>query len=108
MAVHSLASMTWLAVRDLPAGRTVAILPTAALEAHGPHLPLGTDIIIADAMARAGAARLAARGLEILLLPPLPLAPAPFAAAFPGTIHTPAAMRARSCWPSGRRMSARN
>jgi len=90
MAVHSLASMTWLAVRDLPAGRTVAILPTAALEAHGPHLPLGTDIIIADAMARAGAARLAARGLEILLLPPLPLAPSPFAAAFPGTIHTPA------------------
>jgi creatinine amidohydrolase len=88
MAVHSLASMTWTDVRALPAERTVAVLPTGALEAHGPHLPLGTDIVIAEAMARAGAERLAARGLEVLVLPALPVAPAPFAAAFAGTIHT--------------------
>jgi creatinine amidohydrolase len=90
MAVYALASMTWTEVRALEPGRTVAILPTAAVEAHGPHLPLGTDIVIAEAMARAGAERLSARGLNVLLLPTLPLAPAPFAAAFPGTIHTPA------------------
>ena len=76
-------------VRALPADRTVAVLPTGAIEAHGPHLPLGTDIIIAEAMARAGAERLAARGFEVLILPALPVAPAPFAAAFAGTIHTP-------------------
>jgi creatinine amidohydrolase len=40
-------------------------------------------------MARAGAVRLAARGIEVLVLPALPVAPAPFAAAFAGTIHTP-------------------
>ena len=90
MAVHALATMTWTDVRALPAGRTVAILPTGALEAHGPHLPLGTDIVIAEAMARAGAQRLSARSLEVLVMPPLPVAPAPFAAAFAGTIHTPA------------------
>jgi creatinine amidohydrolase len=90
MAVHSLTSLTWPGVRDLPAARTVAILPTGAVEAHGPHLPLGTDVIIADAMARAGAQRLAARGLHVLLLPPLALGPAPFAAQFAGTLHTPA------------------
>jgi creatinine amidohydrolase len=90
MAVHALAAMTWTDVRGLPAGRSVAILPTGAVEAHGPHLPLGTDIIIAEAMARDGAARIARRGLEVLVLPALPVAPAPFAAAFPGTIHTPA------------------
>ena len=88
--VHELAAMTWTEVRALPAARTVAVLPTGALEAHGPHLPLGTDIVIAEAMARAGAARIEARGLEVLLLPALPVAPAPFAAAFAGTIHTPA------------------
>ena len=90
MAVYALASMTWTEVRALSPGRTVAILPTAAVEAHGPHLPLGTDIVIAEAMARAGAARLSARGFDVLIIPTLPLAPAPFAAAFPGTIHTPA------------------
>jgi creatinine amidohydrolase len=90
MAVHELATMTWTEVRALPAGRTVAVLPTGAIEAHGPHLPLGTDILIAEAMARAGAARLAARQLNVLVLPALPMAPAPFAAGFAGTIHIPA------------------
>src|SRR6266699_3345783 len=90
MAVHTLASLTWPAVRDLPAEQPVAVLPTGAIEAHGPHLPLGTDIIIAEAMARAGAERLAARGLHVLLLPALPVSPAPFASEFPGTLHAPA------------------
>ena len=30
--------------------RTIAILPTAAIEQHGPHLPVGTDTIIAEGM----------------------------------------------------------
>jgi creatinine amidohydrolase len=64
----------------------VAILPTGAMEAHGPHLPLSTDVIIAEAMARDGAARLAARGMEAVLLPALAWTPAPFAAGFPGTL----------------------
>jgi creatinine amidohydrolase len=90
MAVHHLLSITWPAVRTLPSDRTVAVLPTGAIEAHGPHLPLGTDVFIADSMARAGAERLSARGLEVLLLPPLQYSPAPFASTFAGTIHTPA------------------
>jgi creatinine amidohydrolase len=89
MPVHSLASMTWREVRELPSARTVAILPTGAIEAHGPHLPLATDVIIADAMAHAGAARLAARGDHALLLPALTMTAAPFAAEFAGTLHAP-------------------
>jgi creatinine amidohydrolase len=30
--------------------RTIAILPTAAIEQHGPHLPVGTDTMIAQGM----------------------------------------------------------
>ncbi len=78
--------MTWEAVAALDRERVVAILPTGAIEAHGPHLPLDTDVIIARAMARAGADRLAARGIEALVLPPLVFSPAPFARSFPGTV----------------------
>ena len=81
--------MTWTAVRDVAGPKAIGILPAGAIEAHGPHLPIGTDVIIAEAMARSGAERLSARGFDALVLPPLPFAPAPFAAAFPGTIHTP-------------------
>jgi creatinine amidohydrolase len=86
MPVHSLASMTWTAVRELPASRTVAVLPTGAIEAHGPHLPLGTDVIIAEAMARAGADRLAGHGFHVLMLPTLTMTAAPFASEFAGTL----------------------
>jgi len=30
--------------------RTIALLPTAAVEQHGPHLPVGTDMLIAQGM----------------------------------------------------------
>ena len=86
MAVYRLAEMTWTEVRDLDLGRAVAILPTGAVEAHGPHLPLSTDGIIAAAMAEDGARRLAERDLVPLLLPGLDYTAAPFAAAFPGTV----------------------
>lgn len=86
MAVRELSTMTWEEARALDGVRAVAVLPVGALEAHGPHLPLATDIIIAEAMARAGAERLSASGYDVLLLPPLAYTPAPFAAAFPGTI----------------------
>ncbi len=80
------ASLNWEAVRALDPTRLIAILPIGATEAHGPHLPLGTDNIIAEAMARAGAARLEGRGYLPLVLPTLAYTTAPFAAAFPGTI----------------------
>jgi creatinine amidohydrolase len=86
MAVWELSSMTWPELAGLPRGRIVAILPAGATEAHGPHLPLSTDVIIAEAMAREAAARLTVRGVDVVLLPPLTCTPAPFAAGFPGTL----------------------
>ena len=86
MSVLELSAMTWEEVRDLDRAKAVAILPTGALEAHGPHLPLGTDVIIAEAMARRAAEKLSARGYHAVLLPPLEYTAAEFAAAFPGTV----------------------
>ncbi len=86
MTVHRLPDLTWEDVRTLDRERVVAILPIGATEAHGPHLPLDTDVTIAVAMAEAGAARLSRRGVEVVLLQALAYTPARFAAAFPGTI----------------------
>jgi creatinine amidohydrolase len=86
MAIRELADLTWEEVRDMDRSRTVALLPVGALEAHGPHLPLGTDNVIAVAMARAAAERLAKAGVPSLLLPPLPYTAAPFGAAFAGSL----------------------
>ncbi len=85
-SIRELAELTWEDVRDLDRARTVVLLPVGALEAHGPHLPLGTDNWIATAMARAAASRLAKHGLGALLLPALAYTTAPFGAAFAGTL----------------------
>ncbi|MEO7794240.1 MAG: creatininase family protein, partial [Thermoanaerobaculia bacterium] len=70
----------------LARGPVVAILPLGAVEAHGPHLPVGTDIRIAEAMATNCADRLAGEGIAALVLPALSYAPAPFANGHPGTL----------------------
>lgn len=84
--MQTLAAMTWEEARDTAGPRTVAILPVGAVEAHGPHLPLETDVIIAQAMARAGAAQISGRKLQAIVLPPLSYTSAGFAQSFSGTI----------------------
>jgi creatinine amidohydrolase len=64
----------------------VAILPVGATEAHGPHLPLGTDVVIAEAMARVAADLLVMRDRPAIVLPSLAYSPARYAAGFAGTI----------------------
>lgn len=86
MPIRDLWDLTYEEVGALERARTVAVLPVGAIEAHGPHLPLATDAIIAHAMARAGAEAIEARGWRTLQLPALPYSAAPFAAAFTGTL----------------------
>src|SRR2546430_1844803 len=86
MPVHELAQLTWEEVRELDREHTLVVLPVGAIEAHGPHLPLDTDVVIATAMARAGARKLAARGRAVLMLPALTYTAASFGAAFHGTL----------------------
>lgn len=66
----------------------VALLPLGAIEPHGPHAPLATDVIIAS-----GICERAARALEqddrvgALLLPAIPYGVTRYGRAFPGAIH---------------------
>jgi creatinine amidohydrolase len=84
--MRRLAEVTWEEARELGQERAVAILPVGAIEAHGPHLPLATDVLIADAMAVAAAEELVDRGRRVVLLPPVCYTAAGFAAGFAGTI----------------------
>jgi creatinine amidohydrolase len=59
----------------------LVILPVGALEAHGPHLPLGADQIQAEETAIALADR-----VDGLVAPTIPYGSAPAARKFPGTV----------------------
>ncbi len=41
--------MTWREIAGAETARWIAVLPLAAVEQHGPHLPLGVDTFIAEA-----------------------------------------------------------
>ena len=66
-------------------GRQVAILPAAAVEQHGPHLPLGTDAMI-NAGILARAVDLVPLDLPLLVLPALSIGISPEHRDFPGTL----------------------
>jgi len=63
-----------------------AILPTGSCEAHGPHLPLDTDVRISTEMAL----RAAHRHGNAVVLPCLPYGVTRYAGAFPGTLSASA------------------
>ena len=86
MAPRKWGELTWEELRDLDRPRVVALLPVGAVEAHGPHLPLLTDVVIAEAMAEAAATRLEEAGRIPILLPTISYTAAPFGGGFPGTL----------------------
>jgi creatinine amidohydrolase len=50
---------------------SIIVLPLGAIEQHGPHLPLNTDFVVADAVARAAVEKFGAQ-TNAWLLPTLP------------------------------------
>lgn len=77
---------TWEEVREALARGVVAILPVGSTEAHGPHLPLATDVIISEEMSFRAAEKLKERGIEALVLPAIVYSVTEFSSDFPGTI----------------------
>ena len=79
-------NLTWEEAREALKRGVVAILPVGSTEAHGPHLPLATDVIISEEMSRRAAAKLNLRGIETIVLPPIAYSVTDFSAEFAGTI----------------------
>ncbi len=63
--------------------RTVALLPVAAVEQHGPHLPVGVDAIINEGTVSRAMKLMPA---SVLVLPPMPVGKSNEHLAFPGTL----------------------
>jgi creatinine amidohydrolase len=67
------------------AARTIALLPVAAIEQHGPHLPLVTDALINAGVVRR-ALQLLPPTSSVLVLPSLNIGDSLEHSAFPGTL----------------------
>ena len=78
--------MTYEDARGLVEAGAVALLPTGATEAHGPHLPLATDVVISRTGAERAVQMLRRDGVPSVVLPPLAYAVTEFAAECHGTI----------------------
>jgi creatinine amidohydrolase len=78
-------AMTWQDLAAAETARWIAVLPIAAVEQHGPHLPLGVDAFVADAyLARVREALPAA--LPVTFLPMLTIGTSDEHRFFPGTL----------------------
>ena len=67
------------------AERTIAVLPVAATEQHGPHLPLNVDTVLVDGVVAAALPHLAPE-LKVYFLPTQAIGLSPEHAPFPGTL----------------------
>lgn len=84
--MSSLQNLTWKEAREALGRGVVMILPIGSTEAHGPHLPLATDVIISEEMSVRAAEKLRVAGIEAYVLPAISYSVTDFSSDFPGTI----------------------
>jgi creatinine amidohydrolase len=81
--------MSWTEVEQALKERPIALLPVGNTEAHGPHLPVAADTVIAIEAARRTAVKLKKRGLHALIAPPITFCVSELGTEFPGTVSLP-------------------
>lgn len=86
---RNFAYLTWKQVDALPRETTLLVLPTAAIEQHGHHLPLATDTLINNLLLGKALA-LVPTELQIYALPPICYGKSNEHIGFPGTLSVSA------------------
>jgi creatinine amidohydrolase len=86
---RNFAYLTWKQVDALPRESTLLVLPTAAIEQHGHHLPLATDTLINNLLLGKALAQLPAE-LPVYALPPVCYGKSNEHVGFPGTLSVSA------------------
>jgi creatinine amidohydrolase len=79
-------NLTWTEAREAIKRGAVMILPVGSTEAHGPHLPLATDVIISEEMSHRAAQKLNEQSVDAFALPSIAYSVTDFSADFAGTI----------------------
>ena len=79
------ADLSTVDIAQLDRARTIAVLPVAATEQHGPHLPLSVDTDLVNGVVQASLAHLPA-DLPAFFLPTQPVGYSPEHARFAGTL----------------------
>jgi creatinine amidohydrolase len=82
---RNFAYLSWKQVDALPRDKTVLVLPTAAIEQHGPHLPLATDTLINSILLGAALTRMP-QETPIYVLPAVCYGKSNEHIGFPGTL----------------------
>lgn len=85
----------WPEIAAGAAARWIAVLPLAATEQHGPHLPVGTDVMIAEAYLARVRALLPAQ-VPATFLPLQPIGISTEHADYPGTLTLPTEVALKS------------
>lgn len=85
-ASRRFADLTTAEVGSALSQDSVLVLPTGAIEPHGPHLPLSTDLTMAEAVAGAAVTQAATTGTDVWLLPSLAYTKSDEHALLPGTM----------------------
>ncbi len=88
MSLHDARYLTWPKVKSLAQAGAGALLPVGSTEAHGPHLPLSVDVVIAEEVCRRVARKLSER--DWVMFPAVPYSLTDFAKGFAGTVSLPA------------------
>src|ERR1700685_1796002 len=86
---RNFAYLNWKQVDALPRESTLLVLPTAAIEQHGHHLPLATDTLINNLLLGHALQKLSAE-LPVYALPPVHYGKSNEHIAFPGTLSVSA------------------
>ena len=87
--LRNFAYLNWKQVNALPREETLLVLPTAAIEQHGHHLPIATDTLINNYMLGRALALLP-REMPVYVLPPVCYGKSNEHIGFPGTLSVSA------------------